>query len=104
MIGNAALREVVGPDAIGAVAAADQVLASAGFGGVLRLDFAILLARRQYAHRQGAVAVLGAVVLAFDHEPGRQMGNADRGVGLVDVLAVGVRCLVGVVVLVGRVV
>src|SRR3569832_1917709 len=103
MVGNAALRVVEGPDAIGAVAAADQGLASAGFGGVLRLDFAILQARRQYAHRLGAVAVLGAVVLAFDHEPGRQMGNADRGVGLVDVLAAGARRTEGVDAQVGRV-
>jgi hypothetical protein len=36
-----------------------------------------------------AVLVLRALVLALDHDAGRQVGDADRRIGLVDVLAAG---------------
>src|SRR5690606_14411592 len=39
--------------------------------------------------RLGAVLVLGAVVLALDDDAGRNVGEADRRVGGVDVLAAG---------------
>ena len=46
-------------------------------------------ARRQHGQRLGLVAMLRAVVLAFGDDAGRQVGDADRAVGLVDVLAAG---------------
>src|SRR5690606_30338948 len=49
-----------------------------------------------HVHRRGTVLVLAAVVLAGDDDPGRQVGDADRGVGSVDVLAAGARGTVGV--------
>ena len=49
----------------------------------------VLDARRQHRQRLRLVLVLGAIVLAFDHDAGGQMGDAHGGVGLVDVLAAG---------------
>ena len=47
--------------------------------------------RRQQRHRAGAVLVLRALVLALDDDARRQVRDADRRVGLVDVLAAGAR-------------
>ena len=40
-------------------------------------------------HRLVAVRVLAALGLRFDDDAARQMGDADRRIGLVDVLAAG---------------
>jgi len=48
--------------------------------------------RLEHRHRLGAVAVLRAIVLALDHDAARRVGDAHRGVGLVDVLAAGAGC------------
>ena len=71
-------------------------------GGALA---ALLVAqpRQQHRHRLGLVAVLAAVVLAFGHQPGGQVGDADRAVGLVDVLAAGAAGAEGVDAQLGRV-
>ncbi|TLD44612.1 MAG: hypothetical protein FAZ92_03162 [Accumulibacter sp.] len=53
-------------------------------------------ARLQHRHGFGAVAVLRAVVLALDDDVGRQVRDADRRIGLVDVLAAGAGSAVGV--------
>src|SRR6202020_2209799 len=45
----------------------------------------------QDLHRLGLVLVLAALVLAGDHDAGRQVGQAHRGVRLVDVLPPGTR-------------
>ena len=45
--------------------------------------------REEHAHRALLVAVLRALVLALDNEAGRKMGDAHRGVGLVDMLSAG---------------
>jgi hypothetical protein len=103
VVGEPALREVVGPDPVAAVAAADQALARRGF---LRGAFvAVLVAqpRRQHRHRLGLVAVLRAVVLALGDDAGRQVGDADRAVGLVDVLTAGAAGAEGVDAQLGRV-
>jgi hypothetical protein len=41
--------------------------------------------RLQHRHRLGAIAVLRPVVLALDHDVGRQVRDANGGIGLVDV-------------------
>src|SRR6202042_3338635 len=41
----------------------------------------------QHRHRAGTVLDLAALVLAGDHDPGRQVGDPDGGVGGVDALA-----------------
>ena len=50
----------------------------------------------QDLHGHRAVLVLRALVLAGHDDPGRQMGDAHRGVGLVDVLPAGAAGAVGV--------
>src|SRR3546814_16830238 len=81
MVGDAALREVVGADALGAVAAADLALARCG--ALVDLPLALLLveARAQHLHRLGAVLVLRLLVLELNHAPGRQVGDPSRRVG-----------------------
>src|SRR3989344_5270985 len=83
------LREVVGADAVAAVAAADQALAQSGllggaFAALLFLDTCL-----QHLQRLGLVAVLAAAVLAFGHDAGGQVDHTHGRIGLVDVLATG---------------
>ena len=96
VIGDAALRKIIGADALGAVARADLELAR------LRLRTRLFLAlvreqpRLQERQRARAILVLRALVLAFDHDAGGQMGDANRRVGLVDVLAAGAGGAIGI--------
>src|SRR5690606_5183216 len=60
------------------------------------LQLELVEARAQHGEGLGPVAVLRAVVLTGDHDAGRQMGQADGAVGLVDVLPAGARGAVGV--------
>ena len=86
MVRQPPLREVVGADAVAAVAAADQALAQRGLlGGALAALF-LLDARLQHLQRLGLVAVLAAAVLAFGHDAGGQVHHAHGRVRLVDVL------------------
>ena len=103
VVRHAALREIVGADALAAVARADQTLAGGGFLGLGLAQLHVLDAGGQHLHGLGLVLVLRAVVLALDHDAGRQVGDADGGIGLVDVLAAGAAGPVGVDAQVGRV-
>ena len=77
---------VVGADALGAIPGAHQVAAGTLLGGAVAF-VPPPAGEREHRHRFGAVLVLGALVLALHHQPGGQVGDADGGVGLVDVLA-----------------
>ena len=82
VVGYAALRVVVGADALTTVAAADKGFA---FGGFFGLGFAFLRVVQtggEDFHRLRLVGVLAATVLAFDHHACGQVGDADGGVGL----------------------
>ncbi len=57
--------------------------------GLCRAGFAVLDARHQDRHRAILVLVLRTAVLAFGNDAGRQVGDAHRRLGLVDVLAAG---------------
>src|SRR5690606_12740360 len=86
MVGDPVLRIVVGPNALAPIAAADLPAALA-----LLLLGALLLAEveepgPQDPHRLGAVLVLRGLVLDRDDEPGRQVGDANRGARFVDLL------------------
>ena len=77
--------------------------ADVGLGVFLRLrrllaqlQFPLVQARLQHREGGGAVLVLRAVALALHHDAGRDVGDTDRTVGLVDVLAAGARSPVGV--------
>ena len=89
VVGDAALREIIGADALASVAGADLLLAVRGARRVDALAFGVIDARAQDVHRGGAVLMLRAAVLHHDHDAGRDVGDADRGFGLVDVLAAG---------------
>src|SRR5439155_4199534 len=91
VVGDAALRKIVRTDAFAAIAAADQALARRGLFLRALLPLAIEQPRCQHRHRLRAIAVLRAIVLAFDDEPRGQVRDAHRRVGLVDVLAAGAR-------------
>ncbi|OIQ67380.1 hypothetical protein GALL_510430 [mine drainage metagenome] len=91
MLRHAALRKVVGPDAIGAVAAADQAFARRS---LLRLPCTTLAFGQpcgEYRQRACLVAMLRALVLALHHQAGGKMGDADGRIGFVDVLPSGAR-------------
>src|SRR5690606_37293804 len=90
------LGKVVGTDSLGAVAAANQSAAGHRLGFLAAANLGVEQARLQNGHGAGAVLVLGAFVLALHHDAGRQVGDALRGVGLVDVLAAGAGGAVGV--------
>src|SRR6267142_6876391 len=89
MIGDAALRKIIGADALGAVAGPDLLAAIRRARGIDALTFGVIDARAQDIHRGGAVLVLRTAVLHADHDTGRNVGDPDRGFGLVDVLAAG---------------
>lgn len=96
MVGEAALRVVVGADAFRAVARADQGFALRRLRALRFLPFGVKEARGKQAHGFGAVFVLRAFFLAFDDGAGGQVGDADGGVGFVDVLAACAARAVGV--------
>src|ERR1700688_188831 len=89
MIGDAALREIIGADALGTVAGADLLATIPRARRVDALAFGVVDAGAQDVHRGCTVLVLRAAVLHADHDAGRNVGDADRGFGLVDVLAAG---------------
>src|SRR2546421_4502944 len=64
--------------------------------GLELAQFQVVEARFQHRHGFRAVAVLRAIILALYHDARRQMRDAHRRVGLVDVLASGSRRAVGI--------
>src|SRR5690554_979986 len=103
MVGEPALRVVVGADAFRTVTTADQC--AAGIGQLFLCSGSLLVfeARRQPTHGPGPVLVLRTFFLALDDNAGGQVGNTHRRIGLVDVLPTSARSTVGVYTQVGRV-
>src|ERR1700722_8053447 len=66
MIRYAALRIIIGACALGSIRRGDLAAASGASGGVLFLARGLVEARAQLAHRLGAIAVLGTVLLQHD--------------------------------------
>src|SRR5271168_4576524 len=62
MVRHAALREIIGTDALGAVAGADLAATLGGAGGVLLLPLEIVQPGAQHGHRFGAIAMLRAIL------------------------------------------
>ncbi len=86
VVGHARLREVVGPDLLGAVARTDQ---GPALCGVLFVFFPLLCFEEPGAQNlEGLFLVLplAAALLALDLDPGGQVGDLHRRVGGVDVL------------------
>ena len=86
VVGHAALGVVVGADAFAAVAAADKGFAFGGFFGLGFAFLRVVQAGGKDFHCLRLVGVLAAAVLALDHHACGQVGDADGGVGFVDVL------------------
>ena len=78
--------EHVGPDLI-APGVVSQALLLRFLAGLPFAHRAVVKTRPQDLHGALPVPVLGPLVLAGDHDPGRQVGDADGGVGDVHVLA-----------------
>ena len=89
VVGDPALREVVGADLLRALAGADLRAAVGGDLGPLLLERALVEARAQDPHRLVAVLQLRLLVLHRDDDPGRLVGDPDRRVGRVDRLPAG---------------
>ena len=86
MVGDAALREVVGADALRPIPRADHEFSCRGFLGLLGRHLAVSHAGGQDLHGLLFVLVLAAVVLALGHDAGGQVGDAHSRLGLVHVL------------------
>src|ERR1700743_2701343 len=89
MIGDAALREIIGADAFRAIAGADLLLAIGRASRIDALTLGVVDARAQDVHRGCAVLVLRPAVLHHHDNAGWNMGDADRRFGLVNVLTAG---------------
>ena len=87
MIGDPALGEIVGADALVALAAAHLGLAVLGVSRVLLGAVEVIKARFQHLHGLFFIFQLALFVLTGDHQPGGHVGDAHGGVGAVDVLA-----------------
>src|SRR6202022_2862563 len=87
VIGDAALRAIIGADALRTVPGADLLATIRRSRGVDALAFRVVDAGAQDVHRRCAVLMLRTAVLHADDDAGRNVGDADRGFGLVDVLA-----------------
>ena len=96
MIGHAVLGEVVGADLTAAVAAAHLLLALLGNGGVLLLQLCLIQAGTENFHGALTVLMLAALVLTLHHRACGQVGNADGGLRLIDVLTACARGAIGV--------
>lgn len=103
VVGHPPLWIIVRTDALGTVARADQQLALGGDGVLRGAGLHVVELGRQPGHGAGTVLVLRALFLALDHDTGGQVGDPDRRVGLVDVLAAGTGCAIGIHPQVGRV-
>ena len=82
--------------AFAAVAAADQGFAFGGFFGLGFAFLRVIQACGEDFHRLRFVGVLAAAVLALNHHACGQVGDADGGVGFVDVLTARAGCAEGV--------
>src|SRR6202044_1994763 len=78
-----------GADALAAVAGADLLAAVGGSRRIDALPLGVVDPRAQDVHGGRAILVLRPGVLHHHHDAGRNVGDADRRFGLVDVLAAG---------------
>ena len=103
VVGDPALREVVGADLLGALAAADLRPARRRQLLVAAAPLELEQSRTQDAQRLLLVLELRLLVLHRDDEAGRQVRDPHGGVGRVDALAAGAGRAVDVDLEVGRV-
>jgi hypothetical protein len=91
MIGDAALREVVGADLLGPIAAADLRPSYLGALFLLLLNAQAEETRAKYFHRLELVLQLRLLILLADDQAGGKVRDPHGGVGRVDALSTGPR-------------
>ena len=96
MIRHAILREVVGADALAAVTRPDLTPPLTGDCRVLPRLLSFIEFRAEDLHSAILILVLAALILTLDDGSGGNVGNADRALGLVDVLTAGTGGTVGI--------
>ena len=90
VIGHPPLWKIVGANALAAVAGTDQGSCAWRLPShAVRVPAPSLMRAASTDKALRLVLVLTAVVLTFNHDPGREMGDAHRRIGFVDVLATG---------------
>src|SRR6202011_1753854 len=93
VVGDAVLRVVVRADLLAAVAGADLALAQRRFGFFALAALVGGELRAQHVHRARAVLQLRALLAARHHDAAGFVRDADRRLGLVDVLTARTRRL-----------
>src|SRR6202044_1567828 len=83
MVGHAALRKVIGANALGTIARTHLQLARLSLLTLLLFALGGEQPGPQQGHGSRTVFVLRALVLAFHHHAGGNVGDADRRIGLV---------------------
>ena len=96
MVRDPPLGKVVRAYALGAITRAHQRAPRLGLFALLLGAGRIKQLGLQQGHGPGLVLVLRAFILAFDHDAGRQVGQAHRRIGLVHMLPAGAGGPVGV--------
>ena len=89
MVGDPTLGKIVGADALVAHTGADLAAALGRDGRLDALLLELVELRGEHHHAALAVLELAALRLAEHHDARGQVGQADGGGGLVDVLAAG---------------
>src|SRR5262249_22820784 len=87
VIGDPVLRKIVGPDFFRSIAAADLAAPVLGDRLLLLAHFHLVEPRAEHFHGLRAVLDLRLLVLLRHHQAGREVGEADGGIGGVDALA-----------------
>src|SRR5262245_46165911 len=84
VVGHPPLWEIIGPDALRAIARADLTTTNCRSFGIKPVPLTLIQLGSQDLQRLGLVLVLRFLVLLADHDAGRQMGDPHRAVGCVD--------------------
>src|SRR5258708_23717887 len=89
MVAAATVRKIIRADAFGAVAGADLHSTFGGARSTPLLTLEVVEPGAQDRHGLGAISMLRTILLHHDNDTGRDVGDAYRGLGLVDVLPAG---------------
>src|SRR4030095_10711118 len=89
MIGDAALRKIIGSNPLRAIARSNLAAPFRGPLGVALAAFLVIELGAQHCHRLGAVLVLRSFFLHSHDDAAWNMSDADGGFGFVDVLTAG---------------
>ena len=86
MVGDPAFWKIVGAESLRTVTPTDLAFSCLGTFGIEGLALGVEKPSTQHPHRLGPILVLRFLVLLGDDDPGRDMRDAHRRIGGVDVL------------------